>query len=751
MRRWVKGLLAGLATASVGTVLGISPLGHGVEQDFGLAWLFKLRGAIDPPPEVAVIAIDDQTGVHLGLSRLPREWPRSVHARLVDRLTALGASSIVFDFDFQTEKTAEEDSAFAQAIERSNRVVLAAKLVGKRQMILDASGKPSGSVWLEQLVPPVAPLANAAKGLGPFPLPKVQVAVYDFWAFKPSVGDAATMPAVALQVHALRTQPNFWAFLQASGLGGEGTVTVPRGGDLRGVELRKLMAHTRHLFQKAPHLAPALRQFLEQDPARIPDPGQRQTAKSLISLYAGDDHRYLNFYGPPGTIATIPYHVVMNSEDLGSGHPPPDVNGKVVFVGYSDLYDPGQPDRFYTVFTNDDGVDLSGVEIAATAFGNLLHEQGLQPSSPFTIAAVLAIVGGLLGSMVYLLPAIAGVPLALLLGGGYAFGVYQAFVQTHGWLPLAIPMLVQLPLALFIGLVSQYLLERHKKNKATEAISFYLPEGVARDFTDKVLDPSAINRVAYSCCFASDMAGFTTISEQLRPKELAVFLNDYFDTLSQPLRENGVDVVEFRADGIMCAWTSDEETVAVRHQAILGALDAVKAMATFKERYSLLTQSLRIGLEVGMAYVGHAGGGGHFVYSIVGDCANTAARVEGLNKQMGTQILATQAAVEGVNDLLLRHVGDFCFVGKTTPLPVVEVIALRSTAEERQLTLCADFEQAMQTLASGDWREAEHAFSALQDRFPDDGPTKFHLARCRRFLMAAELPAKPLVVALDAK
>ena len=57
-----------------------------------------------------------------------------------------------------------------------------------------------------------------------------------------------------------------------------------------------------------------------------------------------------------------------------------DLKGRVVFVGYSDLYEPDQPDRFYTVFTGADGVDLSGVEIMATAFANLLTDRTLRPS-----------------------------------------------------------------------------------------------------------------------------------------------------------------------------------------------------------------------------------------------------------------------------------------------------------------------------------------------------------------------------------
>ncbi|MBM4200433.1 MAG: adenylate/guanylate cyclase domain-containing protein [Gammaproteobacteria bacterium] len=751
MRRWVKGVVAGGLVAAVGGVFSLTAMGFTFEQNIGLGWLFKLRGPVAPPAEVAVIAIDDQTGTHLGLSKLPREWPRATHARLVDRLTELGASVIVFDFDFQTAKAPEDDQIFARSLERSDRVVLAAKLVGKRQLLTDASGHTSGSVWLEQVVPPLAVLTQAAKGLGPFPLPKVQVAVHDFWAFKPSVGNAATMPAVALQVLALKRQSVWWDLIDRTGTGIGENAESGSGRAVHATELRHLMSQTRRRFLDQPGLREHVMQALDSPRYAALDAGEKRLLVSLVSLYAGDHDRLLNFYGPPGTIETIPYHQILQEslpERLSSKL---DLTGKVVFVGYSDLYDPGQPDRFYTVFTNEEGVDLSGVEIAATAFGNLFADHTLRAPDGRLVSLLLALVGATLGCMIYLLPAIASVPLALAGSGAYVFAVYRAFVGSQLWLPLAIPLLVQLPLALFIGLVSQYLLERHKKNRATEAISFYLPEGVARDFTDKVLDSSALNRVAYSCCFASDMAGFTTISEQLRPKELAVFLNDYFDTLSQPLRRHGVDVVEFRADGIMCAWTAEQEDIAVRRQAILGALDAVEAIAGFKERYALLTQSLRIGLEVGMVYVGHAGGGGHFVYSIVGDCANTAARVEGLNKQMGTQILATRAAVEGVSDLLLRHVGDFRFVGKTTPLPVVEVLAKRSAAAQQVLGLCAGFDEAMETLASGRWREAECAFSSLLDRFPDDGPTKFHLARCRRALTAAGLPAEPLVVALDAK
>ena len=745
MHRWLKGLSAGTVTAAVGVLLGLTPLGASFEQSVGLSWLFKLRGPIQAPEDVVVVAIDDQTGSHLGLSKLPREWPRSVHGRLIENLTRRGASAIVFDIDFQLPKQVEDDAAFGKAVADSGRVILVEKLVGKRQRLMNSSGKQTGSVWIEQLALPIPALATAAEGLGPFPLPKVQVAVHQFWAFKQSVG-APTMPAIALQVHLMPIYPRLARLLEKAGVSGP-----PSPPDTaRAPEILTFMRKLRLVFNKNPELGKILREMLANENSLDISPPDRPLVQALIGLYGGDDQRYLNFYGPPGSITTIPYHLVADNQKADSGMKLPDLTGKVVFVGFSDLYDPGQPDRFYTVFTNDDGVDLSGVEIAATSYGNLLTDRSLHPPGILGEIIIVTMFGAIAGTIAYLLPAIAGVPLVLFLAVGYGAGAQQVFAEADVWLPLAIPMLVQLPLALFGGLVVQYFLERGKKTRATRAIGLYLPEHLARDFTEKNLDQSALNRVTYSVCFASDMAGFTTIAETLKPKELASFLNDYFETLSEPLRRQGVDVIEFRADGIMCAWTAEQPEPGIRRKALLAGLEAIEAVAVFEKRYAQFSHSLRIGLEDGMAYVGHAGGGGHFVYSIVGDCANTAARIEGLNKHLHTQLLTSRSAMEGVEGFLCRFLGEFRFVGKNEPLPIFEVLALERSATETQRRLCERFAMAMDELQLGRWCEAGDVFEAILMDYPEDGPSRFHLARCRRH--ADTPPDEPAwVVHMDAK
>ncbi|MGH8523787.1 MAG: CHASE2 domain-containing protein, partial [Gammaproteobacteria bacterium] len=624
MPRWLKGLLVGVLTGLSGALLGLSNLGVTFERGVGLSWLFNLRGPIDPPPEIAVVAIDTRTGEHLGLPSSPQEWPRSIHARLVDALVERGASVIVFDVLFDKPKSPEHDLAFAQAVSKAGRVVLVEKLTGKRQPITDKEGINRGSVWVEQLVPPLPSLVEAAVGLGHFPLPKLEAAVYEFWVFKASVGDAPSMPAVALQIHALKAYAEWLQLLDR--LHTPDLETLPRSAvEIAGArQLRDLMRALRRGFDNNPGVGERIAGFMDQDKAPEMPRATLSLLKALTKLYAGDPYRHINFYGPPGTIPTVPYHAVIQGGDPNLKKGALDFTGKVVFVGFSDLFDPGQPDRFYTVFTREDGVDLSGVEIAATVFGNLLSDRTLKPLGVPETGMVLLLFGLVMGTIVYSLPAVAGVPLSLLLATIYAVAGHWMFNQNDLWLPMATPLLAQFPIALFTGLLGQYLLERRRGQRISQAISYYLPENIARDLTENRLDPSAANKVVYSTCLATDMSGFSTIAEKLGPGELASFLNDYFDTLAQPLKRHHVDVTEFRADAIMCAWTAAEPNAGARAKAVFAALEAAEAIARFKERHGMLVAKLRIGLESGWIYVGHAGGGGHFVYSIVGDCANTA-------------------------------------------------------------------------------------------------------------------------------
>lgn len=744
MGRWLKGLLVGLLVASMGIGLAMSPIGSTFEMRVGLPWLFYWRGPVTPPGEVVVVAMDSRTGEQLDLPTLPRYWPRSIHASLVDQLVARGASVIVFDVHFGREKESSDDQLLVDAVRRAGNVVLVELLTGKHQPISDQQGRHVGMVWSEERIPPFAALEAAATGLATFPLPKEGASVSQLWVFKQSTDDAPTMPAVALQLYAREQAGKVLELARA--VAAEDFAGLPQ------VEaafsdpqvLRNFMRGMRAGFLGA---GEKLGDFETTSPSEPPI----LLEQALEFMYAGNANRFVNFYGPPGTISTVPYHAVIKGSDPNVPDDMLDFSGKVVFIGYSDMFDPGQPDRFYTVYTREDGVDLSGVEIAATGFANLLTNRSLAPVSTWGAFGIFAGFGLMVGLLVYILPAYIGVPVALLLGGGFAFLAQAGFERDAMIWPVATPLLVQAPMAVFIGLLAQYLLERQRGQRISDAINYYLPDDIARDLTRRKLQSDNINQVLFGTCLATDMVGFSTVAEQMPPGELAAYLNDYFETLAAPLKRHDVHVTEFRADAIMCAWTAKESGAHPRRQALLAALEAGAAIHDFKGRHEIAEGRLRIGLEAGEVYVGHAGGGGRFVYSIVGDTANTASRVEGLNKHLHTQILATGEVVEGFDDILTRYLGTFQFVGKQGGIPVYEVVALRHTATPRQLELCERFIELQRRCEAGDWADAAKGVEDLLQVFPGDGPSEFLLARCRDALGQLGATMNPAVIRMDRK
>lgn len=728
MLNWIRSVIIGLFTVAVGLTLTVTDFGLEYERDTGLAWLFTIRGPLPSPPEVAVIGLNGNSGKLLGLPKLPRDWPRSVHGRILDELQARDVSTVVFDYDFSRPKDPEDDRKFAESVAAFDRVVMLQRLIGRKEPIYGANGEVKSWLWVEEATVPTGPLAEATRGLGPFPLPKIDQAAHEFWTFKSSVGDAPTSSAIAVQILALPYYREWLDVLSRASMPRVEELPA-RVDDIRShEEMRALMRALRIAFTGDSGFKGRVDKILDTANTQAIPEQARSLFRALTALYAGSERRYLNFYGPPGTILTYPYEAMLRS-DYGGKRPPElgALAGRVVFAGYSDLNHPEQPDRYYTVFTDDEsGVDLSGVEIMATALANLLNDSAIQRAGPGTVIAVIVIFGFVIGFLVYALPALVAVPLTFLLTGLYAAGAQWAFNESALWLPWAIPLTVQMPFALLVGLVSHYLLEHRKVQSIAEALEMYVPESVVRNLVGEGVDPDSVNQVVYGTCLANDMSGFSTISEHKNPKELARFMNAYFDAMAQPLKQNGVDVTEFHADTIMCAWTRDQKSPAARRHVILGAIGVLDAMDAFNEAEQVDLDA-RIGLQDGNFYLGHTGGGGRMAYSILGDPANTAARLEGLNKFTGTQILAADTVVEGVEDMLMRPIGSFQLVGKAEGHPVYEILTTIDKATPEQKELCESFPAAVEAFRTGQWDDAKARFEDILGRHPGDGPSTMYI------------------------
>ena len=138
-------------------------------------------------------------------------------------------------------------------------------------------------------------------------------------------------------------------------------------------------------------------------------------------------------------------------------------------------------------------------------------------------------------------------------------------------------------------------------------------------------------------------------------------------------------------------------------------------------------------------------------YSVVGDSANTASRIEGLNKHLGTRILASDVVVAGLDDLLFRRLGVYRLVGRTMPLPIFEILGRREHTDDRQEQLCRSFTNALAAFEAEAWQEAARLFEGHLATYPEDVPARFLLPFCRDYCVKPPAVAEPWIIEMRSK
>jgi adenylate cyclase len=756
MRRPLKGLALGLVIGLLGSLATSLPRVSEIEEDLELHWLFHLRGATQAPPEVVVVAIDEQSAQELGLPSKPSEWPRDLHAQLIERLARAGARVICFDLTFDTpSRTPQSDVEFAAAIDRAANVVLTDSLRKETARQTNSSGQTIGEIQIERVSPPIPVLEQAALAHAPFPLPK-ESRVNTFWTFKSSAGDSPTLPVVAFQIYAFDVYDDFLDLLRKAAP--RLAITPPASAKalVASNDAGSLVTTLRNVFLSDPQLGERMLRELNGTSDQDLTPKKKRLIQSLLSLYRRSEVSYLNFHGPPRSIATVSYHEVLLSRD---GDPKVrsvnNFEGKAVFVGFSAFSQPGQDrirDDYQTVFSQRSGLNISGVEIAATAFANLLEDRPVRPIPFPWQLGIVALWGIALGAACRMLRPIGAAVLVLLLASAYLLLALRQFSVAGMWLPLVIPLCLQAPLALFGGVLLNYRDARRERKLIKQAFGYYLPDKVVDQLVESVGPISSADQLVYGACLATDVEKYTTLAETMSPRELGQLMNEYYAELFKPVERLGGVVNEVVGDAMLAIWAAPSSQASVRRQACEAALDIVEALDRFNQavvgRPALLT---RFGLHSGQVLLGNIGASHHYEYQAVGDMVNTATRIEGLSKYLGTRILASEETVDGLEDFLTRPVGCFLLAGKSTAVCVVELGGRKQGANPQATLLYQKFADALDAYRTRQWRDAASKFSEILDVFPEDGPSRFYLHRCESYVLKPPDETWQPTVRLDQK
>lgn len=387
------------------------------------------------------------------------------------------------------------------------------------------------------------------------------------------------------------------------------------------------------------------------------------------------------------------------------------------------------------------GITYPGVEVHANVIDNMLNHSSLVRGAKQELLDL---------GLIFFLGIPVGIWMALIAPRWMWFGVsllvplamfiYLAFLQGW-WLNFSVPALT---LSANVLLVSLYraLFEEKEKRRVRSAFGQYLsPEVIRRLLMNpRLVEPK---KTSISVMF-SDIRGFTTISEKLDAQDLAIFLNQYLSDMTRLVFENQGTLDKYIGDAVMAFWGApfEEEGHATRAcNTALRMMDRVREMQKVWESEGKPHLDIGIGLNTGVASVGNMGSALRYGYTALGDAVNLSSRLEGLNKDYGTHILANETtyAAAKKDGFVFRELDLIRVKGKLEPVMIFELIGRENepcvygTPDELRPRLEA-FAAGRDLYQRRQWEQAQQKFYEILNKWPNDGPARTYWKRCQEYL-----------------
>ncbi|NPU84257.1 MAG: adenylate/guanylate cyclase domain-containing protein [Syntrophaceae bacterium] len=679
------------------------------------------RGKVAPLDAVVIATVDEKSLSELG--RWP--WPRTTMAGLVDKLKKDGARAVGFDI------------VFAEPDENSSL-----KALGALQKELRGAASPAVMKILERkragadtdsaLARAMEKAENVSLGYF-FHLSKKDVAhiTEDEAEERSSLIASSRYQIVEARpgakpddnafIHAFTAEPNLPAVSEAGQNSGYFNAFPDADGVIRWSPLVIRMGDN---FYHPLSLA-LLQQYFEWEPLilQLADFGVEGIRIGDVQIPTDEAGRILINYLGPGK--TFPHYAI---SDILNGRLDPDTfKDKIVIVGATAI---GIYDLRVTPFSS----VYPGVEIHATVIDNILRKNFLQRTAWTSLVDFLSIIGlGLLIGLV--LPrfnAVRGLLFSAVVLAGFIVVNTLLFTRMNAWLNLIYPVLVIL--TVYVGVtVYRYITEEREKQKIRGAFQYYLTASVINEM---LKDPTKLklggDKKNLTVLF-SDIRGFTTISEKLSPEELVHLLNEYLTAMTDLVfKYNGL-LDKYMGDAIMAVWGAplDQPDHAERAcRTALEMLDELKKLQNRWESEGRPRLDIGVGINTGDMVVGNMGSQMRFDYTVMGDSVNLGSRLEGINKEYGTNIVVSEFTYETVKDrFFCRELDSVRVKGKKLPVRIYELLGEQRDAD-RWVRWSGVFEEGLARYKEGRWDEAIALFRQVLNIKHGDPPSELYISRC---------------------
>lgn len=713
----------------VGIVLlyGIGPAFLEILALKALDLRFLFRGPIQPGPEVVIAAIDEKSVDEIG--RWP--WPRSRIAEVIRKLSDDGAKVIAFDIGF-FEPDANTNLGL---IDRLDQEVQRLGMTNPAlRQLLDREKEDADFDRLLartlQTVPTPVVLGyffhvTRDERVAHITEDEIRTKIEGISKGR-FLGTIGTTAAEDLRggfiIDAFLPESNIPVLAEASAAGGYFNMIPDPDGTVRRVPMTIRCEADFYL----PLSLQALRFYMDDAQAllHVSPLGVEQVGIGPYILPTDEGGRLLVNYRGPGQ--TFPHYSVT---DILSGRTPAQTfKDKIVLVGATAV---GIYDLRVTPFDS----TFPGIEIHANIIDNILRRDFLvRPNwtALYDVASII-LIGLILGAFLPRLSAFIGPLFGLGLMGVSVGANYVLFLKGW-WVNIIYPVVTLI--VVYTGItIFRYMTEEREKKKIKGAFSSYVNPSVVAEMLKNpdMLKLGGDKRIA--TVLFSDIRGFTTISEKLDPEALVALLNRYLTAMTNIVFKYDGLLDKYIGDAIMAVWGAP---LAQPEHAVLACRTSLEMMSALAALRQALAQEdpnvpyldIGIGLNSGPMVVGNMGSESRMDYTAMGDAVNLGSRLEGANKQYGTNIIIGEMTFEQVKDrMLCRELDSVAVKGKNLPVRIFELLGEVGRIPDERMRLARTFARGLSAYKRRQWDRAEGLFNAIKSYYPDDKPTQMYLER----------------------
>jgi adenylate cyclase len=352
------------------------------------------------------------------------------------------------------------------------------------------------------------------------------------------------------------------------------------------------------------------------------------TGKKVSSedFKARDDTAWIDYYGPPGTVKSVPF-----SHAVEDKTPPGFFKDKIVVIG------PSAPSLQDVHPTSTSGDELmAGAEIQASALDTVLRSLPLQEAPPWLdilLIVALGMVAPVAGLRFSPIPFIA---IAVVVGAAFTVATQLAF--NNGTITTFVYPIGALIFSTVGALTLHYVTTAFERERVRDLFGRFVPESVVGEVLSQA-DGVRLGGVSREATVMfSDLRGFTSFAESLDPDRVITILNRYLTAMvDDAILPHGGTLVDYMGDGIMAVFGAPIQTEDHADRALAAARDKLRELTKFNEW--LHTEmgveksfQMGIGLNSGRVMSGNVGSERRLAYTAIGDTTNTAARLEAMTK-----------------------------------------------------------------------------------------------------------------------